>query len=333
MVGMVIGMFGIIVMMQVFALAEERKRTTTGGNDAVTEGTMALYALQRDVRQSGYGIGDLKLLGCNVLLPTGTTVVGMAPVVVNHPSITGMDADTDTLLVTYGNSDGSPQGDGITAQPAGTQYAVQTPTAFAPGDWVIAAPPARNCSTTSASLTPALTLTQVAAGTSVTVSTGVAGMVNGTLFNLGRVPRILAYAVRGGNLTVCDYRANDCGLAANNGSAAVWVPIANNIVSLRAQYGRDSSLAADGIVDVYDQTTPTTACGWARIPALRVALVARSAQFEKTAVTATAPTWDGSAGAAIDLSGNADWQKYRYKVFQTVMPIRNVAWMGAVAGC
>lgn len=332
---MVIGMFGIVVMMQVFALAEERKRTTTGGNDAMTEGTMALYALQRDVRQGGYGIGDLKLLGCNLLLPTGTTVVGMAPVVVNHPSITGMDANTDTLLVTYGNTHGSPQGDGITAQPAAAQYAVQTPTAFVPSDWVVATPATRTCSMTAAALTPALTLTQVSAVASpnVTVSTAAAGMANGTLFNLGRTPRILVYAVRGGNLTVCDYRVNDCGLAANNASAAVWVPIANNIVSLRVQYGRDTSVAMDGIVDAYDQAAPATACAWARVSAVRLALVARNAQFEKTSVTAAAPTWDGSAGAAIDLSGNANWQNYRYKLFQTVVPIRNVAWMGAVTGC
>ena len=34
MIGMVIGMLGIIVMMQIFALSEGQKRTTTGGGDA-----------------------------------------------------------------------------------------------------------------------------------------------------------------------------------------------------------------------------------------------------------------------------------------------------------
>lgn len=342
MVGMVIGMFGIIVMMQVFALSEERKRTTTGGGDAMTEGVMALYALQRDIRQGGYGIGDVKVLGCNVLLRAGVTLNAVAPVTINHASIPAGDAGTDTLLVVYGNTNGSPQGDGITSQPATAQYAVQTPTSFVANDWVIAAPQTRTCATTAGG-TPALTLDRVAsvANPNVNVNAGVAGMSNGTLFNLGQTPRVVAYAVRGGNLTMCDYTANDCSAAGNAGNAAVWVPIGNNIVGLRAQYGQDTNAAMDGIVDVYNQATPTTACGWAKTSAVRLALAARSAQTEKTAVTTVAPVWDGSfadnpagsTAAPIDLSGNTSWQSYRYKVFQTVVPIRNVAWMGAVTGC
>lgn len=344
MVAMVIGMFGIIVMMQVFALSEERKRATTGGGDAMTEGVMALYALQRDVRMAGYGIGDVKVLGCNVVLRAGVTLNATAPVTVNHASITGQDANTDTLLVVYGNSNGSPQGDSITA--AGTIiYGVQTPSSFVADDRVIAAPQVRPAPCT-------LTLNTVAAGASVTVTTSVPMSIADTLFNLGQAPKAVAYAIRSGNLTACDYMVNDCGNPANNGSGAIWVPIANNIVSLRAQYGRDTALVGtmDGIVDVYDQATPdptvtpNTACGWARISAIRLALVARSAQFEKTAVTTAAPVWDGtpagnppgSASAAIDVSKNPDgtanatWQNYRYKVFQTVVPIRNISWMGVV---
>jgi type IV pilus assembly protein PilW len=56
MVAMVIGMIGMIIMMQVFATAEGQKRTTTGTGDAQTSGALALYELQRDIRQSGYGV-------------------------------------------------------------------------------------------------------------------------------------------------------------------------------------------------------------------------------------------------------------------------------------
>ena len=41
MVGLVIGMFSIIVMLQLFSLSEERKRTTTGGSDAMSEGDLS----------------------------------------------------------------------------------------------------------------------------------------------------------------------------------------------------------------------------------------------------------------------------------------------------
>jgi type IV pilus assembly protein PilW len=101
------------------------------------------------------------------------------------------------------------------------------------------------------------------------------------------------------------------------------------------------------------------ACGLLRVSALRVALVARSSQPEKrlddtltsTAyVTAAAPTWMGSDAAAHVINDTeADnvaiapgptpcpdwpgWCDYRYKVFQTVVPLRNITNQSAVTGC
>jgi type IV pilus assembly protein PilW len=91
----------------------------------------------------------------------------------------------------------------------------------------------------------------------------------------------------------------------------------------------------DGVVDVYDRTTPGSACAWARTSALRLALVARSAQFEKEAVTTAFPAWAGSvdANAAIDLGDLPDWQRYRYRTYETTVPLRNMAWQGVQSGC
>jgi type IV pilus assembly protein PilW len=92
--------------------------------------------------------------------------------------------------------------------------------------------------------------------------------------------------------------------------------------------------------------TVNTMCNWARISALRLALVARSAQMEKVAITGVAggaptPVWDGSVAGnptgsvatPIDLTGGANWQSYRYKTFQSVVPLRNISWLGAISGC
>jgi len=333
MVAMVIGMLGLIVMMQVFSVFEGQKRTTTGGNDAQNSGAIALYGLQRDIRQSGYGISTQDLLGCNVPLPNGGSI-NLAPTTINQASITGQDANTDTLLVVYGNGNGGAEGDGIISQPATNTYAVQTPTSFAVADRVIATPQARQ------SPCNPLVLDSVAsiASPNVTIATGVDNMTNGKLYDLGQAPKVQAYAIRNGNLTVCDYMLNDCSLAANNTDTAIWVPIANNIVSMRAQYGHDTTPVMDGIVDTYDQTPPITACDWIKAPALRIVLVARNGQPEKIAVTATVPTWEGSAGVPIDLNSTTvpagfTWQSYRYKVFETIVPLRNITAMGVVTGC
>jgi type IV pilus assembly protein PilW len=355
MVGMVIGMFGIIIMMQVFGLAETQKRATTSGGDAQTSGAIALFGLQRDIRQAGLGVSDVKITGCNLLLRAGVTLNVMAPVTINHASIPAGDANTDTLLVVYGNSNGSPQGDGISSQPAAASYAVQTPTSHVIGDKVIAAPQTR-ASPCNLVLDSVLNIVTP----NVVVSTGVAAMSNGTLFNLGQSPKILAYAVRGGNLTVCDYTVNDCSAAGSTGSSTVWVPVASNIVSMKAQYGKDTNTPMDGVVDTYNQVALASACDIAKTSSIRIALVARSAEPEKNptstsaattwnVITTAAPTWEASVVSAaaptnptavpIDLTAlanlpaNATWQSFRYRVFQGVVPVRNVAWQGVQTGC
>jgi type IV pilus assembly protein PilW len=332
MVGLVIGMVALLVVMQVFSVSEGFKRTTTGSSDAQVSGVIAMTTLQRDLRHAGHGISNVQLIGCNVALTAGWTLNAIAPVTINHASIPAGDANTDTLLVVYGNSNGSPEGDAIAAQPAVATFAVATPTSFAVGDQVIAEPQPRPAPC-ALRMEPATAVT-APAPPNVSVATGTAGVTNGVLFNLGQAPQILAYAVRGGNLTMCDYRANNCGDAGQVNNAAVWVPIGGDIVSLQVQYGRDTTAPTmDGQIDTFDRTTPTTACGWMRVSALRLALVSRSGQYEKTDVTTAAPSWAGSASAPIDLSGLPDWRRYRYRTFETTVPLRNMAWQGATPGC
>lgn len=383
MVGMVIGMLGIIVIMQVFALFEGQKRTTSGGAEAQNTGAIALSGLSDDIRQSGYGFNLINLIGCDVLLRPGVTIKAMSPVTINSASVPAGDANSDTLLIVYGNSDILPEGNGI-VQPVidTTHFSVQAFASFLVGDYVIATPQNRSCVPPNSAI-----LNQVTAVTNptLTLSPGItpaASVTPGMLFNMGQTVTINAYAVRNGSLTVCDYMVNNCGdpLKANpttlNPTAVldstVWVPIAGNVVSLRAQYGQDitnhapSIISAktgsmDGIVDIYSQTPPgdtgipEDACGWLRTLGIRLALVSRNSQFEKTAVTSAAPLWQGStaannnpswvssggsiAGATanpIILTANPNWQNYRYKVFQTTVPIRNVTSsvpLGKASGC
>jgi type IV pilus assembly protein PilW len=106
--------------------------------------------------------------------------------------------------------------------------------------------------------------------------------------------------------------------------------IIDGIVQIQAQYGRDTN--ADGTVDTWTSTMPgvPTATDWANNLAIRVAVVARSALPEKPNpttqlcdTTAASPTW---LGGTIDLTADANWQCYRYRVFQTIIPLRNLLW-------
>lgn len=357
-IGLLIAMIGVVIMMEVLITSEQRTRTTSGGNDAVSSGAVMLHLMQRDLLQAGYGLNSLNVLGCNLTLPNGK-VVPLAPVVIYPAASTSTvvpagDPNTDRMLVVYGNDTGQPEGNTIYSLAAST-YTIQAPTAFHDNDYVVASP-----GTCAANLT----LARVAAGgvgaTTVTVNTAVAGAT--TLYNLGQAPRVIAYAVRNGSLTMCDYMQSDC----TNTSAANWTALSGNIVSLRAQYGQDTAVGAmDGVVDQWDQNTPPTppantadSCKWVRASAVRYVIVARSTQTEATTnaggqrvceqATPAAPTWQGTTAGATnptalpinltltkDQNGNtvSDWQCYRYRTFETIAPTRNVLWMGQQAGC
>jgi type IV pilus assembly protein PilW len=178
-----------------------------------------------------------------------------------------------------------------------------------------------------------------------------AGNANATrVFNLGNIydannasmPVYNTYAIANNALTV------QSGFSDNAASS-----VADNIVHMRVVYGLDDGVnngtityntaytAGDGIVDrfVDGSTTPN----WQYVIAIRIAVVARSVQAEKPSTgivsdpcdtTTTAPTWSGSAWAssapnlmtALDVSANANWKCYRYKVFETTLPLRNWIW-------
>jgi type IV pilus assembly protein PilW len=139
------------------------------------------------------------------------------------------------------------------------------------------------------------------------------------VFNLGNAPQVATYSVSGGQLMYQNLFTD---------SAATG--IIDGIVQIQAQYGRDTN--ADGTVDTWTSTMPgvPTATDWANNLAIRVAVVARSALPEKPNpttqlcdTTAASPTW---LGGTIDLTADANWQCYRYRVFQTIIPLRNLLW-------
>lgn len=349
-VGVAIGLLGIIIMMQVLSLAQGTQRTTTSGGDAQNNAFIALDTLQRDITHAGNGFAHTRLLNCNIQLPNGAPVP-LAPVIINPPTavIPAGDAGTDTFLVAYGTGHDQPDGYPLDTPSSGPGYTTTSSGIIAVGDWLIHAP---DNSTFTAACPITLALRRVTAHTAGTtaVTVNAAAATAGTaLFNLGAAPRFLAYAVRSGTLAVCDYMANDCSVdtLTTLANENIWRPVINNVASLRLQYGRDTSAPMDGFADTFDQTAPASACDWSRVSAIRLAIATRGIHFDRNVVTNSAnPPWlgdpdgnndgvgDGGAGSApLTLSGVTDWDHHRYRIFQTVIPLRNIAWMGVVTGC
>ena len=98
------------------------------------------------------------------------------------------------------------------------------------------------------------------------------------------------------------------------------------------------------MIDADASGTVNDAGDIARVIAVRMAVVARSPSMEKpnangvcditidTAVagrTVNKPTWAGGdidASKSPDGSANPNWKCYRYKTFESIIPLRNLVW-------
>ena len=129
MVALVIGMIGVLVIMQVARTAEAQKRITTGSGNSMTSAALGIHSMQQDIRQAGYGFNSLNVLGCRLTIPARDPLPAhvlsvLAPVTINPPDdeVPAGDAGTDTLLVVHGNSVSAPEGDTIVSvEPLGHQ--------------------------------------------------------------------------------------------------------------------------------------------------------------------------------------------------------------------
>lgn len=125
-----------------------------------------------------------------------------------------------------------------------------------------------------------------------------------------------------------------------------------DVVRFHAQYGVSS---APGVQDIQKWVEPVLGGSYEtnwdkasldsnkikRIKAIRLVFVMRSPKLEATNVTGTCPNnagvnkgpcaWEDTVAdpaPLIDLSNDPNWQRYRYRVFQTIVPLRNTIALG-----
>lgn len=351
MVGLIIGLLTTLVIMQVFSVFEGQKRTTSGTADAQTSGSVGLYSLQRDVQLAGFGLPlfdethmplnclSTKFNLAAVAAPAmSATTVNLIPVsIVDGGSGAGA---TDSITVRYGssNSGGIPMV--VSANTAGTTVNLDTNIGCEVGDTAIAVT-GTTCDVTR--VTGVTNPDKVNISPAITVTEGSDPKV-ATRFACAGTWNDVTYSVSGTQL-VRDTTAD--GVA--NGT-----PIVDGVVSIQAQYGVSAANdqnqitqwvnATAGSIWETTATTPTVA-NRNRIKAVRVAIVARNGLLEKGVVstscssTTTAnPTgvcaWDATSASpttaspapTVNLTHLANWDRYRYRVYESVIPLRNMVW-------
>ncbi|WP_055834545.1 PilW family protein [Xylophilus sp. Leaf220] len=337
MVGMSVGLLTTLAITQVMALAEGQRRSAVTGSAAQVDGAVAMYALQRDVQMAGYGVvNNPAALGCPVRAQFGTTAARQFPLVPVLIQDGGADGTSDSIAVLAGSKGGASvplmvaENHGQTA----TNFVVRSAFSVAAGDLLVAVPATWDATANRCTLF---------AATGVNLRSVVhAGVVSwnaaqGSLFPAAGYPA-QSYLVNLGSMVYRTYsvKADGSALQTNQLSAATGQTSLQSahahIVNLQALYGIDTN--ADGVVDAYSAVSPTTAAGWQQVASLRIAVAARSTQYEKEAVTASQPTWsvrltataDEPTALTLKVDHLADWQHYRYKVYETVVPLRNMLW-------
>lgn len=337
-VGMTIGLLGMVVITQVFSLTEASKQTTTSGGDAQQNAALSLHTLERDIRMAGYGINSIPALaGCKINAYNSDRT----PQTFNF-IMTGIVIDQgtanlpDTITVTYSSSS-------LINAPASLTQNMPTPAAvykvnnrfgFNEGDLIIAAEAGKECTLGQTTGVPG-------AGNSDNVihnsgnytdpdgsnkpatfnkPGGVSNIPYTTqakLYNIGPLPISNMYSIVNNALVVT---SNFTGVAET---------VANNVMDLQAEYGIDTN--NDNAVDAYQTSADLDGNGivsgteWSRILSVRYGLVTRSVKKEPGCnVTTTVPKWTG--GDFNNITSNADWECYRYRVFETTTLMRNTIW-------
>ena len=106
-VGVAIGMIGVVAIFQAVSSWTKHTQTTSSGGDAQVAGTLALFNIERDLKQAGHGFGRAitPVMGCNVwasdTTPARTFNFGMRPVEI---AVSGAAGAPDQINVFYGNS-------------------------------------------------------------------------------------------------------------------------------------------------------------------------------------------------------------------------------------
>lgn len=350
MIGLVIGLIATLVITNVFSKFEQQKRVTTGGADAQTNGSIALYTMRREIENAGYGLPvftqDITPLRCPIDVTynhdntAGTPEIGLSPVVINEGG-----ANSDNIIVHYGSTMKSGAYVDILTSDGADDPKVQVSTTL-------------GCTRRDTALIIqeiSATTLRCALGRVSAIDTGLKQITVNDLSEEG--PSIKAIPVLASFKLAClgawnetNFEVKDNQLMRTGGTVvgsdeeapmpdATSFPVVSDIVSIQAQYGVSQIDTSNTVTEWVDamgiwSKENMTVANRNRIKAVRVAVVARSPLRETAVVSQSCD--GGAAGLArvcvwnettnVNLATDANWQNYRYRVYETIVPLRNVMW-------
>lgn len=370
-VSVVIGLVALGLATRLVVSSETNKQAALGGSDAMQNGMVALFSIERELLQAGWGMNDPLLNGCDTVFSdtNGYTLLtasrGAATVRPLTAVVIQSNAGASDVLSINSGSDFSNTGmsrlsggyaAGTTLEIDRSPYGFNgTDTVVAGGDVIVVAPEAvgtARCavgqvsSVVEAAANGALNKLMIASGGANRFNNGNLGVAyttatGGRIFNLGPASN-LSFHTWSQSQGFLQLRATNLA-----GSSTAASTVTDNIVAIKAQYGLDRRATftpqtgmevttwSGTMLDADSDGVAGSAGDYARVAAVRVAVVARSRNPEKpnasgvcTATPSTAYTvFGGSVTVGLAVTGDTiDWKCYRYRTFESVVPLRNSAW-------
>jgi type IV pilus assembly protein PilW len=349
-VAIAIGLIGILIMSQAYLTSDQFNKATLGAGGAQTNGNVALFTLERELRMAGYGVNSSTALECGNInwyyngqysgnLGGPLPNIELAPVVI---TTTAGAPDQVTIMYATGEQRVTPATLSKTMPSASSELNVDGTSGFQENDLALLVNKTPPITCTMVQITQVQTaaakLQHNPGGTAPYNPPGAgpypAYVKNDVLFDLGN-PIVRTYSIVNDALRVNEVFLN----AATPGAGTL--DLVDGIVDLRALYGKDTSVPADGVVDVYDTIKPTNAAGWLQVLSVRIAVVARVGNYEKPSgancdATTANPTYSYENPVGTTQTGTFNWTDltdvtnqarcYRYRVFETTVPVRNMIW-------
>ncbi|HEY4137133.1 MAG TPA: PilW family protein, partial [Casimicrobiaceae bacterium] len=332
MVGVTVALFATLVIYVVVGSADRLRRDSQSAGDAQQTGLFVLSRIGFDIANAGSGFASAAkaLSTC----PASTNVADTLRPIAVLIGDSGRDDVPDSVAIRYAVTAAiAGPATFAAAAPAGANFLIQSPYAFAVGDRIIAVGRNGECEPTDviSSVTSAPGVVEV-----VHAPLATAFAASSWLIDLGAVndAQVIRYDVQSNVLRTTDLLNGD-----------TPNPLASNIVNLKLQYGIDSD--GDGTLDSWVPARSGPLGDWSttallmapadvlsRIKAIRVALIVRS-DFVDRGIKTTFD-WTLFDCEAIDksscpgrLSGSVAPTTaggYRYRLHETVVPLRNTLW-------
>lgn len=356
-VGILIGLVATLAIANLFSGFEARKRMISSGSDAQSSGVLALYFLQRDAQNAGYGLPLYNSQDPSPLLCPINTSINQGGVVVNLSPIIIVDggAGQDIVRIRYGN----PPSGGASVRAVGN---LASPMLDGPllgcqeGDVVLfhQTQDNPNCSLARIQRLNADRVINTLTEINTTPTDRPVTNLNGAewvRFSCLGAWNQYEYTVNA-NLELTRTGGTS---GTNPFPSSAAIPVVSDIVSLQAQYGVANTPHPDPVwaasptgsrfLNRVDQWTDATGIfGPAmdlmdrnRIRAIRIAVVARDGGIQRNIVSQACNgnavgisrvcIWTNDATPAnVRLNHIADWQRYRYRTYEVTVPLRNILW-------